>query len=218
MSERTADRKGHPSLADLDAVRTREAPKGVLAHVEACDECRRLAEELRALAGEVQRAVPAPPVSEFRFPDDAIGRAIRERATEIEIRSARRRRIFAVSGWGWRMWSGAAAVAAAAVLVALMVLPTDRDRQEAADAGASAVRATAATPSAPEVMDVDGSGVVDIVDAWMMSKRLMELANKGDEGNEGDNGEKAPATWDFNCDGTVDRADADAVAMAAVSL
>jgi hypothetical protein len=56
-------------------------------------------------------------------------------------------------------------------------------------------------------MDIDGSGTVDIVDAFLMSRRLREVA-----------GGETPADWDFDRDGEVGRGDVEAVAIAAVSL
>jgi hypothetical protein len=54
-------------------------------------------------------------------------------------------------------------------------------------------------------MDVDQNGEIDIADAFLMSRRLRLDA-------------PPPAAWDFDGDGSVDRADVDAVAAAAVSL
>ncbi len=53
--------------------------------------------------------------------------------------------------------------------------------------------------------DVDANGRVDILDAFAVARRL-------------DSGGRAPAAWDVNGDGAVDRADVDEIAMAAVSL
>ena len=52
---------------------------------------------------------------------------------------------------------------------------------------------------------IDGSGRVDILDAWALARRLRAPANGG-------------AGMDVNGDGRVDRGDVDAVAMVAVRL
>lgn len=53
--------------------------------------------------------------------------------------------------------------------------------------------------------DADGSGVVDVLDAFTMARAL-------------DAGQPAPPTWDVTGDGRVDRDDVSAVAAIAVSL
>ncbi len=52
--------------------------------------------------------------------------------------------------------------------------------------------------------DLDGSGRVDILDAFVLARQLESGI--------------APAAGDFNGDGRIDRADVDAIAMAAVRL
>ena len=69
-----------------------------------------------------------------------------------------------------------------------------------ADAGAPA-----ATIEITRTMDIDRSGRVDIVDAYLMSRRLGTRA-------------EAPRSWDFDRDGAVGEADVKAVAMQAVAL
>lgn len=58
-------------------------------------------------------------------------------------------------------------------------------------------------PVRPE--DLDGNGRVDIVDALVLARRVVDR-------------EPLPTQWDFNRDGRVDRSDADVVAILAVRL
>ncbi len=59
------------------------------------------------------------------------------------------------------------------------------------------------SPTAPE--DVDGNGRVDILDAFVLARRLKTSA-------------AIQPAWDVTGDGRVDAADVDAIAMAAVRL
>ena len=96
-------------------------------------------------------------------------------------------------------WWGAIGTAAAIVFVVFLVQ--------------HALRPPAPTAGPPEgeqllVMnhrDVDGSGRVDILDAFALARQL----KSGGAGGE---------HWDVNGDGRVDRADVDAIAMTAVRL
>ena len=54
-------------------------------------------------------------------------------------------------------------------------------------------------------MDIDESGTVDIVDAFLMSRKVRA-------------GDGVPEDWDFDRDGEVGKGDVEAVAIAAVSL
>lgn len=53
--------------------------------------------------------------------------------------------------------------------------------------------------------DVDGNGRVDILDAFLVARRI-------------ESGPRPPKAWDVNGDGVVDQADVDAIARAAVAL
>ena len=90
-------------------------------------------------------------------------------------------------------WAAAGAVAAALLLGIALMLPA-RWRTSARATSPLAVR-----------QDVDRNGRVDILDAFALARRVETGRGLSDE-------------WDFNGDGAVDRADADVVAGAAVSL
>ena len=64
---------------------------------------------------------------------------------------------------------------------------------------------TAVLREAPAGMDFDGDGRVNVVDAYKLAWLVEGATPMGEE-------------WDLNGDGTVDRGDADALAMAAVRL
>ena len=53
--------------------------------------------------------------------------------------------------------------------------------------------------------DIDGSGRVDILDAFALAKQIKS-------------GRQLDSRWDINSDGGIDDRDVDAVALAAVSL
>jgi hypothetical protein len=72
----------------------------------------------------------------------------------------------------------------------------ERTPSPAADAGPSIAQGDA--------MDIDASGAVDIVDAYLMSRRLKRGA--------------APSSWDFDDDGAVTDTDVDVVVSRAVAL
>jgi hypothetical protein len=90
------------------------------------------------------------------------------------------------------IWRLAPLAAAAAVLLAL---------------GAwTLLRAPHAAPPALAAReDVDGNGRVDILDAFLVARRI-------------ESGQPPPKAWDVNGDGVVDQADVDAIARAAVAL
>jgi len=117
-----------------------------------------------------------------------VDHAIRHRAHR---RLARRRpRLLAV-----RLAVGAAAAAAVLLVVVLATPHFSGARRAATDASAQA-------PAIRE--DLDGNGRVDILDAFRLARRIEE--------------EGVAPEWDFNADGTVDAADVDVIAMAAVRL
>lgn len=108
-----------------------------------------------------------------------------------------------IAGRRWRI--GAAAVALAGGVAALIALamwlntpPTPQSNSPMAQAP---------TPSAPG--DIDGSGRIDILDAFQLARRI-EAAETFEE----------PSTriFDLTGDGSVDQRDVDAVAMRAVTL
>ena len=135
-------------------------------------------ERLEAELGARLRRELQPPAAE---PPARVDAAV---AGMIRLRAAKVRR--ALAGRRRRLWPAWAA--AAALLLA------------GGGWGLSALRRTAGKPG-----DVDGSGTVDIVDAYLLSRRL------GPAG-------RAEESWDLNRDGRLDRADVDAVARLAVAV
>jgi len=95
----------------------------------------------------------------------------------------------------WR-WTWTAVAAAAAVLLVVGLWHT-QDR---------ATRRSA-TPPAPaaRLEDIDGSGAVDILDAFLLARRIERRT-------------AADSRWDLNGDGKVTQADVDRIALIAVSL
>lgn len=123
---------------------------------------------------------PAPPVP--RAVDHAI-------LTDARAGFSRRRRFrLAVA------WAGATAATAAAVVVLVLNL-----RLERAPSGP-----VATTREQTVAGDIDGNGRVDILDAFVLSRRI--------------NAHSAISRDDFNGDGVVDTKDVDAVAAIAVRL
>ena len=169
--------------------------------------------ELGVTAEELGRAARGPRVEIPARIDSALRAAARERARVIREGRGRLLRL--------PVWIGSVA-AAAAVLIAVglwslrghtpgVLEPgplADAPRvAPVKDAGGPVAPSpeVAATPGRTSAMDVDGSGSVDIVDAFLMSRRLRE-------------GARVPDSWDFDRDGEVGRGDVEAVAVAAVSL
>ena len=140
--------------------------------------------DARALGDAARGAdveIPAPV-------DAAIRAAARSRARAIR---ARRRRILALP-----LSIGGIAAAAAVLLAVGLSHGTGAPREPAAERPVAEV---------PTPMDIDRSGYIDIVDAYLMSRRLGSP-------------DGAPPAWDFDGSGRVDDADLKAVALAAVSL
>jgi hypothetical protein len=144
-----------------------------------------LAELESALGARLSEALrspePAVPVPESA--DRAVRAHAGQRAAEISRELVRRRVRL------WPVWAAAAALLLAAGAWGLVG------------------RRLGDAPPAREPLraDVDGSGSVDIVDAYLLARRL-EPSGRAD-----------PA-WDLNRDGRVDRADVDAVARIAVAV
>jgi anti-sigma factor RsiW len=190
----------HPDLAELDACRTGEADPAVRRHVESCGSCRERMREVEAVSRLVRHLAGRPSVDVPPEVDRAVHLVIRRRAGTARrpVRRTRRR------AWAWA-GAGGALAAAAAVVLALLLVPDRRPESERAGEVALAARQAPASP-----MDVDGSGEVDILDAYRMSRLLRSLDRyehplRGKE-------------WDFNRDGDVDAADVEAVARRAVAL
>jgi len=187
----------HPDLAELEALRTGEASPETARHVERCHECRALLDDIESLAVEVAKADSAPPVFIPEAVDRRMRMLARTRAAEVRgivDRAERRRRILTPL----RAIAGAAV--AAAVLVAAGVFSMTDTRAPATEADRGSVQADAMDV----VMDIDSSGTVDIVDAYLMSRDVKRGA--------------AQSAWDFDNDGAVTGSDVAAVARRAVSL
>ena len=172
---------GHPDLAELDAFRTGEAAEEVRAHLDGCERCREVVRELSDLAGELRTAAQAAPLDVPEELDARILAAARGRSMRIARRPV------------YLRWPGLVA-AAASVLLAAGLFSMVGGRRAAPEAVRPAGLA----------MDIDGSGAVDIVDAYLMSRRLRSR-------------EAAPS-WDFDRDGKVGDADVKLVAWRAVAL
>jgi len=144
------------------------------------DAPRKLVEELRALHGRV----PGVPVE--------VDRAVLAMARR-RLR-ARRRPVPALR------WALAGAVAGAAALLAVGIVLGPLE-------GLKEARLASAPPAAPKLLkeDLDGSGRVDILDAFLLARHI-------------DAGSEPEGEWDFSGDGAVDRRDVDALAQAAVRL
>jgi anti-sigma factor RsiW len=167
----------HPDDLDLELARTGEAAAEVSAHVAGCGECRERAGMLTLLAAELSRAEPV------EIPELVEARILRQaRRSAARLRSGRSRWI--------------ALAAAAALLLAVTWL----------------LRMPPAGPSSPtdgatqvQSADINGDGKLDILDAYVLARRI-----ESDAGSE--------AAWDIDDDGRVDRADVDALARIAVRI
>ena len=103
-----------------------------------------------------------------------------------------------------------AAGAAAAALVVLAIRLSNPDPASSTSGIAQhqpAPRPVETAPALARAEDVDHSGRVDILDAFVVA-RLIEVQGQLDR----------PAAYDVNGDGAVDRADVDRIAMAAVDM
>ena len=188
--------------------------------------------ELGVTAGEIGSAARGPAIEIPARVDSAIRAAALERARELapgegSIASGRTKIL------RLPVWIGSAAAAAVVMIaVGLWAAGTGtvpRESHEtrpevavvpAADAplmGHSPDPQPVAPPAAPvaiepvaevvraNAMDIDESGTVDIVDAFLMSRKVRA-------------GDGVPEDWDFDRDGEVGKGDVEAVAIAAVSL
>ena len=142
-----------------------------------------LRDDLAALYGG---AVPVPP---------AVDAAVV--ATGRRIQAIRRRTRSALR------WAGVAAAAAAAIF--LLAIHLGPAREPAAPAPQRPAPAVAEALPVFNKADINRDGRVDILDAFLLAKRLVA-------------GRKPKPEWDFDGDGLVDRRDVDALAAAAVRL
>ena len=109
------------------------------------------------------------------------------------LRKARRRLT-----WGRRLvWRVAAVGALAAAVAVVFILPEFQPRVQPPP--------DAPTPPVFAEGDIDGNGRIDILDAFLLAKRLESGAAKQPE-------------WDVDDNGRIDRRDIDAVALMAVRI
>ncbi len=145
-------------------------------------------QDLPELAGDLARDLAALGSRNIEVPRD-IDDAVMA-AARSALSERRRGRIAARR---WARWTAAAAGLALVVWIGNVLTTT---------------RPTALRSVAPQLAsapgDLDRSGGVDILDAFALARQL-------DSGT-------APTHGDFNGDGRIDRADVDAIAMAAVRL
>lgn len=173
-----------PKDAELSLLldgRAADAP-ALESHLARCPPCRGRLEALRRADLALREAaavteVPVPAGLRGRFQETLRAEG---GARPVTRRPARTRVLYAFSS----------VVAAAAVLIAVGLFVARGSRDSAMRAGA---------------MDIDKSGAVDIVDAYLMSRRLKSH-------------EDAPRSWDFDSDGKIGVSDVKIVARRAVAL
>lgn len=162
------DTNRHPDLTELDAVRTGEASLEETAHVSACEACRSVLEDLRALSVRLQS-----PVTGIGVPPE-VDRAILAAAASTRIaRTAL-----------WRRYAAAAALLVAAggglwVAQYLSANPADIDGDGVADI-VDAYRVALGIRSGnvrPE-WDVDGNGAVDPKDVDAIAYEGVSLSGR----------------------------------------
>ena len=209
-------------LGDLDALRTGEADARVQETVAGDAQLQQELDEVTSLAAELQDALAVVPSEIPAQVDTAIRDAISASAS-ASLHSRRPRVI-------WLRWAASAAAVLAAGLLVWLVVPDEDTTQPTADGleqaaaviagkaekagktGQATSSGDATVASAPprvvrvtSPLDVDRSGRVDIVDAYLVARRLKSM--------------QAPdPKWDFNGDGRIDGADVDFIATRAVRL
>jgi hypothetical protein len=151
----------------------------------------REAHELDVLTRGLREAFTPPQWDPVQL--DAMDRAVLAVTAERAAAIRRRRIAFRVGGWG--ALAAAAGLALAAVVWGPGRGPSGVLRQQGA--GPAAVAAMA--------KDINGDGVVDILDALALHRLLEQGGVHG-------------GRWDFTGDGNIDQRDVDLVAAAAVSL
>ncbi|MDQ7780368.1 MAG: dockerin type I domain-containing protein [Planctomycetota bacterium] len=188
----------HPDLGELEALRRDESDVEVRRHVDRCAECRRRLGELAGLAGRLESLVPRAPIEIPASTDRAVLEAIARRAVEIQSPRLPTRRLRYVP------WIAAATAAAALIGIAIWAL-VKFHFAATLDSGSESNVETTVALTATGPFDVDGSGAVDILDAYLMSRRLRR-------------GELMPGELDFDHSGKVDDRDVDAVGQRAVMI
>jgi hypothetical protein len=171
-------RDTHLDLLALDALRAGEGTSLDREHLERCESCRESLERLERMAVEIRSCAP-PPVE---IPP-GVDRSVLSRARKA-LMERRRPRVFF-----FRPWARAAAALLVAAALGIWISTWDR------------------VPffSGRDPGDIDRSGGVDIVDAYILARRIR-------------GGEPLDAAWDVNGDGRVDREDVDEIARQSVSI
>ncbi len=154
-----------------------------------------LRDDLAALSGP---ATPVPPAV-----DAAILASARDHLAQSQPRAA-------VPHLKTLRWAGIAAAAAAAIFLVVIHLGRESEapaRVAARPAAPKAASSTAVVAKAVSVdrSDINGDGRVDILDAFLLAKRVEAR-------------EAFDTAWDITGDGLVDRRDVAALAAAAVRL
>jgi len=174
----------HPDLAEIEALRTGESTDSTEAHVRSCSPCQRILDELSALSEDATANRPSiPTVPESA--DLAVRNIIARRSNEIRWRRSHARFV------GRPAWAAAAAV----VIVFLSIWMMSPHQREFLSTSTSSALSG----------DVDRSGEVDIVDAYLMAVGL-------------EAGVRIPRNWDLNDDGSIDRQDIVVVTESAVAV
>jgi len=184
MMNHDHDRDEHPDLADLDALRTGEADGAIREHVDGCARC---AETLAALEDDARTWASRLGNADLDAPEETDRKAL----DAILVEASRIRRTSRRTGLLIRISAAAAAVLLFGVGLSMIGEPRD-------DAGVPVIDSVGR-------LDVDGSGAVDIVDAYHVARRLRR-------------DEDAPAAWDVNDDGAVNDDDVRTIAMRAVTV
>jgi len=174
----SSGRETHLDLLALDALRAGEGTSVERDHLERCESCREALERLERMAAEI-RSCALPRVE---IPPE-VDRSVLSRARKA-LEERRRPRVFFSRPW---------ARAAAALLVAAAL--------------GIWISTWEGIPffSGRDPGDIDRSGRVDIVDAYLLARRIR-------------GGEPLDAAWDVNGDGRVDRGDVDEIARQSVSI
>jgi predicted anti-sigma-YlaC factor YlaD len=172
-----AEKQRHLDLLRLDACRAGEGEAAEREHIASCPACRKALDGLDGLAVRIRDGL-----GESVYIPEEIDSAVLDFARRRLEHS--RRRIVRIRRLGW----------AAAAAVALLVL------------SAGVLHYAWRPPASPVVAaDIDGSGSVDIIDAFSLA---LSVESNGGDGGKGD----------IDGNGIVDRGDVEAVARMAVAL
>ena len=175
----------HPDIVEIEAMRTGEASDETRQHVQSCEQCRETLQMLSISADVLSPQAIAVPQSA-----DSAVMAIIDRQVGERKRKASAGRVFVF------LRRVGAVAAAAAIVVGLGVWFYPGSSGPAA----KPVIVSVVTHEA----DIDGDGKVDVVDAYLLARKL----KAGD----------VDIACDLNHDGSVDDKDVEVIAKLAVSL